>query len=61
MTSASKAGRVNQCRLWNENGTQGVRGPYQRCWIPASTFLVLSQLAWPNMAIEVDITAMLAR
>ena len=29
--------------------------------IPASTFLVVSQLAWPNMAIEVDVTAMLAR
>jgi 2-iminobutanoate/2-iminopropanoate deaminase len=25
--------------------------------IPASTFLVVSQLAWPNMAIEVDVTA----
>ena len=29
--------------------------------IPASTFLVVSQLAWPNMAIEVDVTAMLAK
>src|SRR6266576_4996336 len=29
--------------------------------IPASTFLVVSQLAWPNMAIEVDVMAMLAR
>jgi 2-iminobutanoate/2-iminopropanoate deaminase len=29
--------------------------------IPASTFLLVSQLAWPNMAIEVDVTAMLAR
>jgi 2-iminobutanoate/2-iminopropanoate deaminase len=29
--------------------------------IPASTFLVVSQLAWPNMAIEVDVTAILAR
>ncbi len=27
--------------------------------IPASTFLVVSQLAWPNMAIEVDVTAMI--
>jgi 2-iminobutanoate/2-iminopropanoate deaminase len=29
--------------------------------IPASTFLVVSQLAWPHMAIEVDVTAMLAK
>ena len=29
--------------------------------IPASTFLVVSQLAWPNMAIEVDVTAMTAK
>jgi poly(3-hydroxybutyrate) depolymerase len=29
--------------------------------IPASTFLVVSQLAWPHMAIEVDVTAVLAR
>ena len=29
--------------------------------IPASTFLVVSQLARPNMAIEVDVTAMLAK
>jgi len=29
--------------------------------IPASTFLVVSQLAWPNMAIEVDVTAILAK
>ena len=29
--------------------------------MPASTFLVVSQLAWPNMAIEVDVTAMLAK
>jgi 2-iminobutanoate/2-iminopropanoate deaminase len=29
--------------------------------IPASTFLVVSQLAWPNMAIEVDVMAMLAK
>ena len=29
--------------------------------IPASTFLVVSQLAWPQMAIEVDVTAMLAK
>jgi 2-iminobutanoate/2-iminopropanoate deaminase len=28
--------------------------------IPASTFLVVSQLAWPNMAVEIDVTAMLA-
>jgi 2-iminobutanoate/2-iminopropanoate deaminase len=28
--------------------------------IPASTFLVVSALAWPNMAIEIDVTAMLA-
>ena len=27
----------------------------------ASTFLVVSQLARPNMAIEVDVTAMLAK
>jgi 2-iminobutanoate/2-iminopropanoate deaminase len=29
--------------------------------IPASTFLVVSQLAWPHMAIEVDVMAMLAK
>ena len=29
--------------------------------IPVSTFLVVSQLAWPNMAIEVDVMAMLAK
>jgi enamine deaminase RidA (YjgF/YER057c/UK114 family) len=29
--------------------------------IPASTFLVVSALAWPNMAIEIDVTAMLAK
>lgn len=29
--------------------------------IPASTFLVVSQLAWPYMAIEIDVTAMLPK
>jgi 2-iminobutanoate/2-iminopropanoate deaminase len=29
--------------------------------IPASTFLVVSSLAWPNMAIEIDVTAILAK
>jgi enamine deaminase RidA (YjgF/YER057c/UK114 family) len=29
--------------------------------IPASTFLVVSQLAWPHMTIEVDVTAVLAK
>jgi 2-iminobutanoate/2-iminopropanoate deaminase len=29
--------------------------------IPASTFLVVSQLAWPHMAIEIDVTAVLGR
>lgn len=29
--------------------------------IPASTFLVVSQLAWPHMAIEIDVTAALGR
>lgn len=29
--------------------------------IPASTFLVVNQLAWPYMAIEIDVTAMLAK
>jgi enamine deaminase RidA (YjgF/YER057c/UK114 family) len=29
--------------------------------IPASTFLVVTQLAWPHMAIEVDVMAMLAK
>lgn len=29
--------------------------------IPASTFLVVNSLAWLNMAIEIDVTAMLAK
>ena len=29
--------------------------------IPASTFLVVTALAWPHMAIEIDVTAMLAK
>jgi 2-iminobutanoate/2-iminopropanoate deaminase len=29
--------------------------------IPASTFLVVSQLAWPYMAIEIDVMAMLPK
>jgi enamine deaminase RidA (YjgF/YER057c/UK114 family) len=29
--------------------------------IPASTFLVVSALAWPHMAVEIDVTAMLAK
>ena len=29
--------------------------------IPASTFLVVSQLAWPMMAIEIDVTAALPK
>ena len=29
--------------------------------IPASTFLVVSQLAWPYMAIEIDVMAVLAK
>ncbi len=29
--------------------------------IPASTFLVVAQLAWPYMAIEIDVTAMLPK
>lgn len=29
--------------------------------IPASTFLVVNQLAWPYMAVEIDVTAMLAK
>jgi len=29
--------------------------------IPASTFLVVQALAWPQMTVEIDLTAMLAR
>lgn len=29
--------------------------------IPASTFVTVSQLAWPNMAIEIDVTAITAK
>ena len=29
--------------------------------IPASTFLVVSALAWPNMDIEIDVTATLPK
>ena len=29
--------------------------------IPASTFVTVNQLAWPNMAIEIDVTAMTAK
>jgi enamine deaminase RidA (YjgF/YER057c/UK114 family) len=29
--------------------------------IPASTFLVVTALAWPHMAVEIDVTAMVAK